>query len=115
VQRRVPAATAGDWRQPAAVPGTYHETVHVVAVAQLVGSAPPVPSSCRGRLLVQPFQFPYKEGLELVGRAERRPAHGTATRRGRGHELLAAGRGLLLLLLLRLLLLLLQKPLQYVL
>jgi len=35
-----------------------------------------------------------------VSRAERRPAHWTATRRGRGHQLLAAGRGLLLLLLL---------------
>jgi len=35
-----------------------------------------------------------------VGRAERRAAHGTATRRGRGHQLLATGRGLLLLLLL---------------
>jgi len=98
VQRRVPAAATGDWRQAAAVSGTYHETMHVVAFAQLVGSAPPVPSSCRGRLLVQPFQFPYKVGLELVGRAERRPAHGTATRRGCGHQLLAAGRGLLLLL-----------------
>jgi len=74
--------------------------VHVVAVAKLVGRASPVPPSCRGRLLVQPFQFPYKVGLELVGRAERRPAHGTATGRGRGHQLLAAGRGLLLLLLL---------------
>jgi len=104
VQRCVSAAATSDWRQPAAVPGTYHQTVHVVAVAQLVGRASPVPSSCCGRLLVQPFQFPYKVGLELVGRTEGRPAHGTATRRGRGHQLLTAGRGLLLLLLLLLLL-----------
>jgi len=96
VQRRVSAAAAGHWRQPAAVSWTYHETVHVVAVAQLVGRASPVSASCCGRLLVQPFQFPYKVRLELVGRAERRPAHRTATSRGRRHQLLATGRGLLL-------------------
>jgi len=104
VQRGVSAAAARDRRQPAAVPGAHHETVHVVvtAVAQLVGrTSSPVPAPRRGRLLVKPFQFPDEVRLELVGRAERRPAHGAAAGRGRGHlQLLAAGRGLLLLLLL---------------
>jgi len=105
VQRRVPAAAASDRRQTAAVPGAHHETVPVVTVAlQFVGRASsPVPASGRGRLLVEPFQFPDEVRFELVGRAERRPAHGTAARRGPGHLLqllAAAGRGLLLLLLL---------------